>query len=172
MPQTVSQVRGNLGANPKFFPANDAEHRQAYWTANVYTNRRVKGADGNYQDDPRGPEKNTVKFWGRTAETLNRLDLRQGDPVVATGYQGEPEAYISQQDNKPYAHNVLNGVTLCVDSVRVEQRKEREASRDAVATHDEGLQASAGYGADWAGDGFAAGIDNDPYAAAQSGPVR
>lgn len=127
-------MRGNLATNPKFFPAGRAEdgaQRRAYLEAVVYRSVPRRDQDGNVMHGPDGsavygdPEKVTVKFWGRNAEILRDLDLRQGDPVVATGTPGQPDAFISQRDGRAYARTVINGSTLQIDAIREAQRRER-----------------------------------------------
>ena len=102
MPQSMQVVRGLLAANPDYWPAKtnaDGTTSSAYLRATVYEDRpRVRQKDGSYTDNPLGPVRTTVKFWGRAAELLHGMDFRQGDAVVATGRMGDPDAFISQKD--------------------------------------------------------------------------
>ncbi|OZG59885.1 hypothetical protein BLEM_2060 [Bifidobacterium lemurum] len=132
MAQTMITVRGNLGANPDFLPAKTAEDgtlMQAKLSATVYENRRVRLADGTWQDDPRGPLKTTIQLFGRTAETAHRLDMRQGDPVVAGGSLAEPAAFVSPKDGELAARTVITASWLSFDSIRLQQRKDNEGQR-------------------------------------------
>ena len=88
MPQTMLTVRGNLGANPDYLPEKTMEDGAilpSKLQAVVYENRRVRTADGGWTDDPRGPVKTTVQLFGNAADTVRRIDMRQGDPVIAGG---------------------------------------------------------------------------------------
>lgn len=147
MPQTQQVMRGNLAVNPKFFPAGrteDGAQRRAYLEAVIYRSVPQRDRDGNVRRDQDGnvvygdPEKVTVKFWDRNAEILHGLDLRQGDPVVATGSLGQPDAYVSQRDGRAYARTVINGSTLQIDAIREAQR------REAAETAASGLDRTAG----------------------------
>ena len=84
----------SLAANPDYWPAKadaDGTTSSAYLRATVYEDRpRVRQKDGSYTDNPLGPVRTTVKFWGRAAELLHGMDFRQGDAVVATGRMGDP----------------------------------------------------------------------------------
>ncbi len=83
MPQTMLTVRGNLGANPDYLPEKTMEDGAilpSKLQAVVYENRRVRTADGGWTDDPRGPVKTTVQLFGNAADTVRRIDMRQGDP--------------------------------------------------------------------------------------------
>ena len=85
MPQTMLTVRGNLGANPDYLPEKTMEDGAilpSKLQAVVYENRRVRTADGGWTDDPRGPVKTTVQLFGNAADTVRRIDMRQGDPVI------------------------------------------------------------------------------------------
>lgn len=93
MPQTMLTVRGNLGANPDYLPEKTMEDGAilpSKLQAVVYENRRVRTADGGWTDDPRGPVKTTVQLFGNAADTVRRIDMRQGDPVIAGGSIAEP----------------------------------------------------------------------------------
>ncbi|WP_051264348.1 hypothetical protein [Bifidobacterium tsurumiense] len=169
MPQTQQVMRGNLAVNPKFFPAGrgeDGVQRRAYLEAVVYRSVPRRDQDGNVQRGSDGsvaygdPEKVTVKFWGRNAEVLRDLDLRQGDPVVATGTPGQPDAFISQHDGRAYARTVINGSTLQIDAIREAQRREAATS---------GMERTAGASAALGAD--PASVADDPWGADAS-PVR
>ena len=94
MPQSMQVVRGLLAANPDYWPAKtnaDGTTSSAYLRATVYEDRpRVRQKDGSYTDNPLGPVRTTVKFWGQAAELLHGMDFRQGDAVVATGRMAIP----------------------------------------------------------------------------------
>lgn len=68
MPQSMQVVRGLLAANPDYWPAKtnaDGTTSSAYLRATVYEDRpRVRQKDGSYTDNPLGPVRTTVKFWG------------------------------------------------------------------------------------------------------------
>ena len=86
MPQTMLTVRGNLGANPDYLPEKTMEDGAilpSKLQAVVYENRRVRTADGGWTDNPRGPVKTTVQLFGNAADTVRRIDMRQGAPVIA-----------------------------------------------------------------------------------------
>ena len=74
MPQSMQVVRGLLAANPDYWPAKtnaDGTTSSAYLRATVYEDRpRVRQKDGSYTDNPLGPVRTTVKFWGQAAELL------------------------------------------------------------------------------------------------------
>lgn len=84
MPQSMQVVRGLLAANPDYWPAKtnaDGTTSSAYLRATVYEDRpRVRQKDGSYTDNPLGPVRTTVKFWGQAAELLHGMDFRQATP--------------------------------------------------------------------------------------------
>ena len=133
MPQSMQVVRGLLAANPDYWPAKtnaDGTTSSAYLRATVYEDRpRVRQKDGSYTDNPLGPVRTTVKFWGQAAELLHGMDFRQGDAVVATGRMGAPDAFISQKDGKAYARPVVIGDSMQIDSIvsqRIQLARERK----------------------------------------------
>ena len=133
MPQSMQVVRGLLAANPDYWPAKtnaDGTTSSAYLRATVYEDRpRVRQKDGSYTDNPLGPVRTTVKFWGQAAELLHGMDFRQGDAVVATGRMGDPDAFISQKDGKAYARPVVIGDSMQIDSIvsqRIQLARERK----------------------------------------------
>lgn len=133
MPQSMQVVRGLLAANPDYWPAKadaDGTTSSAYLRATVYEDRpRVRQKDGSFADNPLGPVRTTVKFWGRAAELLHGMDFRQGDAVVATGRMGDPDAFISQKDGKAYARPVVIGDSMQTDSIvsrRIQLARERK----------------------------------------------
>ncbi|WP_241736879.1 hypothetical protein [Bifidobacterium dentium] len=134
MPQTMLTVRGNLGANPDYLPektTEDGATLPAKLHAVVYENRRVRGADGTWADDPRGPVKTTVQLFGNAADIVHRIDMRQGDPVIAGGGLADPAAFASPRDGQPDARNVINAQWLVYDTILYQRRKERAARRSA-----------------------------------------
>lgn len=136
MPQTMLTVRGNLGANPDYLPEKTMEDGAilpSKLQAVVYENRRVRTADGGWTDDPRGPVKTTVQLFGNAADTVRRIDMRQGDPVIAGGSIAEPAAYASSKDGQPDARNVINAQWLVYDSILYQRRKERAAEAEQRA---------------------------------------
>ena len=133
MPQSMQVVRGLLAANPDYWPAKanaDGTTSSAYLRATVYEDRpRVRQKDGSYTDNPLGPVRTTVKFWGQAAELLHGMDFRQGDAVVATGRMDDPDAFISQKDGKAYARPVVIGDSMQIDSIvsqRIQLARERK----------------------------------------------
>lgn len=136
MPQTMLTVRGNLGANPDYLPEKTMEDGAilpSKLQAVVYENRRVRTADGGWTDNPRGPVKATVQLFGNAADTVRRIDMRQGDPVIAGGSIAEPAAYASSKDGQPDARNVINAQWLVYDSILYQRRKERAAEAEQRA---------------------------------------
>ena len=142
MPQTMLTVRGNLGANPDYLPEKTMEDGvilPAKLQAVVYENRRVRTADGGWADDPRGPVKTTVQLFGNAADTVRRIDMRQGDPVIAGGNLADSAAFTSSRDGQPDARNVINAQWLVYDSILYQRRKERE--RAAVPQSEDEISA-------------------------------
>ena len=99
-------------------------------------------------DNPLGPVKTTVKFWGQAAEILHGMDFRQGDAVVATGRMGDPDAFISKQDGKAYARPVVIGDSMQVDSI-VTRRIQLARDRKRQNTEQAGADAAAGRTDPW-----------------------
>lgn len=122
MPAMMQTMRGNLAADPTFMPAReataDSPAKKAFAELQVYQNHRVQQPDGSWADSPRGPEKASVKFFGRDAELVNASSFRKGDPVCVAGSLGEPEAFTTR-DGNVRARNVIIGDTVCLDSMRV-----------------------------------------------------
>ena len=149
MPQSMQVVRGLLAANPDYWPAKtnaDGTTSSAYLRATVYEDRpRVRQKDGSYTDNPLGPVRTTVKFWGQAAELLHGMDFRQGDAVVATGRMGDPDAFISQKDGKAYARPVVIGDSMQIDSI-VSQRIQLARERKRQNKEQAGAVADAGLG--------------------------
>ena len=176
MPMTQTVVRGNLAVNPKFFPArttDDGVQLQARLVATVYTNHPRYNKDGSLMRNEAGrvvyrdePEKTKINFFGRDAEILADLDLRQGDPVVVTGSLGEPEAFISERDGQAYARNVVKGSTMQIDAIRDAQRRAAQDARRMTDTAGMDRTDQATMGAD-----PTAMPGEDPWAASQTGPV-
>lgn len=138
MPSMQQVVRGNLAADPKYWPKGvrqDGREHQAYAEATVYRNRRIQQADGTYADSPKGPEKTSVRFFGHDAEMLDASGFKQGDPVVATGTLSDPEAYIDKA-GVAQACNVVNGDTLSLDSLRITAASQRAEARANQASQD------------------------------------
>lgn len=145
-------VRGLLAANPDYWPAKtnaDGTTSSAYLRATVYEDRpRVRQKDGSYTDNPLGPVRTTVKFWGQAAELLHGMDFRQGDAVVATGRMGDPDAFISQKDGKAYARPVVIGDSMQIDSI-VSQRIQLARERKRQDKEQAGAVADAGRTDPW-----------------------
>ena len=144
MPWLRQVVRGNLAADPKYWPKGvrqDGREHQAYAEATVYRNRRIQQADGTYADSPKGPEKTSVRFFGHDAEMLDATGFKQGDPVVATGALSDPEAYVDKAGNAQ-ARNVVNGDTMSLDSLRITEASQRAEARvnQASQDYDDSLQ--------------------------------
>jgi hypothetical protein len=138
MPSMQQVVRGNLAADPKYWPKGvrqDGREHQAYAEATVYRNRRIQQADGTYADSPKGPEKTSVRFFGHDAEMLDATGFKQGDPVVATGMLSDPEAYVDKAGNAQ-ARNVINGDTMSLDSLRITAASQRAEARANQASQD------------------------------------
>jgi hypothetical protein len=138
MPSMQQVVRGNLAADPKYWPKGvrqDGREHQAYAEATVYRNRRIQQADGTYADSPKGPEKTSVRFFGHDAEMLDASGFKQGDPVVATGTLSDPEAYVDKA-GVAQARNVINGDTMSLDSLRITAASQRAEARANQASQD------------------------------------
>lgn len=95
MPQSMQVVRGLLAANPDYWPAKtnaDGTTSSAYLRATVYEDRpRVRQKDGSYTDNPLGPVRTTVKFWGQVSQRIQlarerkRQDKEQAGAVADAG---------------------------------------------------------------------------------------
>lgn len=122
MPQVQQTIRGNLAADPKFYPARPSTEtepeRKAYAELQVYRNRREKQADGSWADSPKGPEKVSAKFFGRDAEIVSQAGFSKGDPVCVAGALGDPEAFTTT-DGRVRAQTVILGDTVCIDTMRI-----------------------------------------------------
>lgn len=139
MPQVMVVVRGNLGGNPDFLPAkvsDDGTGLPASLRMTVYEDRRrIPAADGEWSDDPRGPIRVTVRMSGRAAELVHRIDLRQGDPVVAVGRLDDPDAFVTR-DGAAAARLVVRASVVTLDSMRLRQREEHLAATDTTDAGD------------------------------------
>lgn len=177
MPQSMQVVRGLLAANPDYWPAKtnaDGTTSSAYLRATVYEDRpRVRQKDGSYTDNPLGPVRTTVKFWGQAAELLHGMDFRQGDAVVATGRMGDPDAFISQKDGKAYARPVVIGDSMQIDSIvsqriQLARERKRQNKEQAGAVADAGRtdpwtdQVDASRG-EYVGDGVPRTFNGEPF---------
>lgn len=136
MPQPTIRVRGNLGGNPDYLPAKqqaDGTALPAKIGMNVYEDRSRRNADGEWEPDPRGPVIVRVQLFGRLAETVRRMDLRQGDPVVATGVIAESDAWIDR-NGEAASRLVLTANTLCLDSLLLQARHDSHQAADRTST--------------------------------------
>lgn len=143
MPKTMQVVRGNLAAAPTYWKAStaaDGSAKPAYLTATVYEDRRIRQQDGSWIDNPAGPTKTTVKFWGASADILAAQNYRQGDAVVVTGRVGEPDAYISDKDHQAHARQVILGDSMQIDTITMSRRAERARQREQQQTQQAGMQ--------------------------------
>ncbi|KFI90869.1 hypothetical protein BISA_2243 [Bifidobacterium saguini DSM 23967] len=175
MPQSMQVVRGNLAANPDYFPARaneDGSESRAFLRATVYEDRpRIRQQDGTWADNPAGPVKTTVKFWGTAAEILHGCDFRQGDSVVATGRQGDPDAYISDKDGKAYARPVVIGDSMQIDAIATQRRRQAaERKRHNEQQRSDMDQPIASRGEYW-GDGVPRTFGGEPYDPLSGNPV-
>ncbi len=129
--------------------------------------------DGSYTDNPLGPVRTTVKFWGQAAELLHGMDFRQGDAVVATGRMGDPDAFISQKDGKAYARPVVIGDSMQIDSIvsqriQLARERKRQDKEQAGAVADAGRtdpwtdQVDASRG-EYVGDGVPRTFNGEPF---------
>lgn len=156
MPQSMQVVRGLLAANPDYWPAKtnaDGTTSSAYLRATVYEDRpRVRQKDGSYTDNPLGPVRTTVKFWGQAAELLHGMDFRQGDAVVATGRMGDSmqiDSIVSQR----------------IQLARERKRQDKEqagAVADAGRTDPWTDQVDASRG-EYVGDGVPRTFNGEPF---------
>lgn len=141
MPMTQQVMRGNLAADPKYWPAStreDGRERQAYAEAIVYRNRRVRLDDGSYTDAAKGPEKVAVRFFGRDADDMNAAGFKSGDPVVATGSLADPDAYVDKA-GEARARTVINGESLSLDNLRIAGDTRRAEQRQRDQEYDDDL---------------------------------
>lgn len=136
--RSMQVVRGNLAADPVFFPPSPDEQGElmaARYAITVMENRRVRDADGAWKDDPRGPLAVSVNAYGGTATVLARCDLHRGDPVIAVGEQVRAEGYLTR-DGHPAAKISLTAVAVCFDTVMLRRKEERGQSRQEPAPAD------------------------------------
>ena len=134
MVQALITARGYLAANPDYLPAKTAEDGSVMppkLAATIYEQRSIRQADGAWIDDPRGPLKITAQLFGRTAETARRLEMRQGDPVIVAGNLADPDAFVSAKDGEPTARTVINARFICFDSIRLQNKRDREQTQQA-----------------------------------------
>ena len=176
MPAIMQTMRGNLAADPTFMaarePTADSPAKKAFAELQVYRNHRVRQPDGSWADSSKGPEKVSVKFFGRDAELVNASNFHQGDPVCVAGSLGEPEAFTTRE-GKVQARNVIIGDTVCLDSMRVtaqtlkgEAQQNRHASKaEAAATQQQA--AGQGYPDPYSGYGAQAQTGFNPQQAGQ-----
>lgn len=157
--RSVIMVRGNVGAAPDYFAAHnrpDGSMAQSKWSMCVYEQRRRLTAQGTYVPDPKGALKVTVQVFGAKADLLHRLDIRQGDPIVAWGSIADPAAYMTRS-GVPGARLVLTAEYVGFDTLRLQARADREQA-----------QQSSGAAKPTAGDAAAttaSNTDGDLYAA-------
>lgn len=152
MPKTMQVVRGNLAAAPDYWAGKqtpDGQAKPSFLSATVYEERpRVRQQDGSWVDNPLGPVKTTVKFWGAAADIVHAQNMRQGDSVVVTGRMGEPDAYISERDGQAHARLVLLGDSMQLDAIMMARRAaaaQRREQQQSVQQQDTGVNVSAGY---------------------------
>lgn len=144
--QAMQTVRGNLAANPVFWPEKPDDRGvmlPARWSATVLESRRVRGADGEWRDDPRGPVAVAVNVYGSAAMTLARCDMHRGDPVVAIGEQVRVDSYMTRE-GEPAARFELTAAAVCFDTILLRRRAERAEDRSRPYAERETVPDAAG----------------------------
>lgn len=64
---------------------------------------------------------------------MHQAGFKSGDPVVAAGSMGDPDAYADREGN-PVARAVINGDSISMDSMRIAASQKAADARAATAT--------------------------------------
>lgn len=90
---------GNLGRDPEIKVTQNAKKFARFTLA---TTKRYRGADGDTKEDTQW---HSVTFWGKGAETIERLDIRKGAQLLVEG----EVTYRKWEDNgvTKYATDIL-----------------------------------------------------------------
>lgn len=70
---------GNLGRDPEIKVTHNSKKFARFTLA---TTKRFRGADGETKEDTQW---HSVTFWGKGAETIERLDIRKGAQLLVEG---------------------------------------------------------------------------------------
>lgn len=70
---------GNLGRDPEIKATQNAKK---FARLTLATTKRYRGADGETKEDTQW---HSVTFWGKGAETIERLDIRKGAQLLVEG---------------------------------------------------------------------------------------
>lgn len=127
-------ICGCLGRDPDLrYGANNL----AFVTLPVATNRRVKGADGNYQSVT---DWNNVVAFGKTAETISEY-MRKGSPIYVRG-RLQTRKYQDKQGAERWVTEVIcenfQFVQSAKDRQQAEPARRSRAQEQAPATYDDG----------------------------------
>lgn len=128
-------ICGCLGRDPDLrYGANNL----AFVTLPVATNRRVKGADGNYQSVT---DWNNVVAFGKTAETISEY-MRKGSPIYVRGCL-QTRKYQDKQGAERWVTEVVCENFQFVQSAKDRAQQQEEPSRrpraqEHTQTYDDG----------------------------------
>ena len=106
---------GNLGRDPEIKVTQNANKFARFTLA---TTKRFLGADGETKEDTQW---HSVTFWGKGAETIERLDIRKGAQLLVEG----EVTYRKWDDNgvTKYATDILGNTFQLVGGIGANARR-------------------------------------------------
>ena len=108
---------GNLGRDPEIKVTQSAKKFARFTLA---TTKHYRGADGKTKEDTQW---HSVTFWGKGAETIERLDIRKGAQLLVEG----EVTYRKWEDNgvTKYATDILGNTFQLVGGMRANNNNAR-----------------------------------------------
>lgn len=123
---------GNLGRDPEIKVTQNAKKFARLILA---TTKRYRGSDGERSEDTQW---HNVTFWGKGAETIERLDIRKGAQLLVEG----EVTYRKWDDNNgvtKYATDIIGNTFQLVGGMGANNNERRNDTPNHANTSDDDL---------------------------------
>ena len=119
---------GNLGRDPEIKVTQNAKKFARFTLA---TTKRYRAADGETKEDTQW---HSVTFWGKGAETIERLDIRKGAQLLIEG----EVTYRKWDDNgvTKYATDILGTTFQLVGGIGTKNARRNDTTNRANTNED------------------------------------
>lgn len=119
---------GNLGRDPEIKVTQSAKKFARFTLA---TTKHYRGADGKTKEDTQW---HSVTFWGKGAETIERLDIRKGAQLLVEG----EVTYRKWEDNgvTKYATDILGNTFQLVGGMGINNNARRNDTPNRANTNE------------------------------------
>ena len=119
---------GNLGRDPEIKVTQNAKKFARFTLA---TTKRYRAADGETKEDTQW---HSVTFWGKGAETIERLDIRKGAQLLIEG----EVTYRKFDDNgvTKYATDILGTTFQLVGGIGTKNARRNDTTNRANTNED------------------------------------